>query len=257
MEFTTIKEFEKVLNEQNYKCIGLIDTSGKMIVPFNPGRIETKQRLRDIEKMLKAPALPDGIYIIRCKNTHMNNNKNAFWDYYIKKGELTEEKLNEQIKTVYITDKEKPENPNVLGYTEVLELKTKLVKFEIENEALKKQLAEYEAEAEEEEEEEEEPETMKDGLTSMIETLAATAIPIFDRFASLKEKALLLEEKKLTLSQNRPAQNSTQITDFISQFKSFSKEDKDEFFKELETLRTENPQKYTEIYSTLMMNNLI
>ena len=68
MEIYNLSDFEKVLKDQGYKHIGLFDSNGKAIIAFNNTHKTASDRFKEIKKRLSAAALPDGFYVIKCKN---------------------------------------------------------------------------------------------------------------------------------------------------------------------------------------------
>ena len=73
MKIYQIEDLRKIQQEQQYKYVGLFDYNGAQIIPFNPNRVTNETRLREIETRLISQGLPDGYYIVKCKNSTGKN----------------------------------------------------------------------------------------------------------------------------------------------------------------------------------------
>lgn len=213
MNAYTIEEFEKILKDTKYKHVSLIKPNGGYLVTFNANKMPADVKMEEIKRRLKSPNLPDGVYIIRTKNTLAK--KAVCDDFPIIKGDankinLSEEETPAQMKTA-------KNNPEVTSYSEVLKMQNRITELTFENSALKKQVEEFEEQIEELEEQIEEleetpklAEEPQDFLTNAGKWLQQTLIavqPLIDKHFELKEKQIQNETARLMIAHKaQPAQ---------------------------------------------------
>lgn len=258
MQTVTFEEFKNIQKEQNYKSVGFYNFVGDCLINPNNNRVSPDKKIEEIERMLKAPACEDGIYIIRCKNGYYK--ENVGHDYYIEKGNIADKKEGHVI-VKEIEYRDKPINDKVLTYTEVLKLQTDLVRLQLENEGLKSKLEDLSAYVLSLQEDEDEATGLneKTPVMSMIEQLVSQVLPVADKYFSLQERSVAVKEKELQM-RDRPRSDRPHVNDspsIVSQWNSMNDEQKAVFWKELEELSSTNPAEYHRIYLELYQNNLI
>jgi len=213
MNAYTLEEFEQIQGRQQYPYMGLFQADGKQIVAFNPNSIPVKKRLEEIKLRLTSKQMPDGIYLIKCRS--VNKKEAVTDDYPIMKGELDDEDLKEAGKQLTGSSANLSENPAVITYTEVLDLKVQLTKLELENanqakriEELEKQVEELEEELEDLEEENEtlseKEETLGDRAQSWVDSLAKIAVPAIEKHFEQKDKEMKLRMIELYNKNGQP-----------------------------------------------------
>jgi hypothetical protein len=196
MKTYTIKEFKGIQEDQKYKYIALHDQSGAQIINFNSNRVNSAERLREIEtRFLTKGGLKDGYYLIKCKNTTIKTAGTD--DYLILKGSPANlsEPATETIKIVESVA------PNLLTYESALKLNVEVQSLKLENAALKKEIELLKADLEESNEtlsESDQPTLMENANTFLSNAMGFIA-PLIDKHFDLKEKALGLRAVELEL----------------------------------------------------------
>lgn len=188
MRLFNIEQIKETFGRQNYRYVGLFDSSGRVIIPFNPNKIKTADRLREIETRLISEALPDGYYVVKCKHS---TSVNATPDEYtVYKGE----KLSEPGTAPIII--EKPIfQPDVLTYESALKLQVDLERLKLENKALKEKVDDLQAELNERQELSESDE--QPAAVNWIQQLSEMALPLLDKHFQLREQQLQLKAYEL------------------------------------------------------------
>ena len=201
MKIYTIDDLRKIQNEQNYRYIALFDAAGQQIIPFNPNRVTNEQRLREIETRLISQGLPDGYYIVKCKNSTGKTVRTD--DYTFFKGDNLSEALPpapQIVEKVHFT-------PEVLTYDGALKLQIDLERLKLENQSLKKEIELLKAELAENETLSEESTgnaTLWENAKGFLSELVGIGAPLLDKHFELKEKQLAL--KAMELQRLRPAE---------------------------------------------------
>ena len=210
-EVITIEELKEIQAGQNYRHMGLFDTAGSQLVPFNPNKEDVSVRLRKIETRLLSPALPSGYYLVMCKNSAGRNVKPD--TYRIYKGD----KLSEGQAPPPIIQEPVKFQPEVLTYESALKLQVEVATLKLENEALKKEnaelineLAELQKEKDTVLSEAQETGGMWENAKSFLSEIVQIGAPLLDKHFELKEKALTLEAMKIQRQVRRPDQKPKQ-----------------------------------------------
>lgn len=231
MKIYKIEDLRRIQSEQNYRYIGLFDYNGAQIIPFNPNRVTNETRLREIETRLISQGLPDGYYIVKCKNSTGKSVKTDDYTFY--KGENLSEMPPPA--PVILNAPAPAASPEILTYNSALKLQVELEKLRLENAALKRELDECRAELSEMEtlgEENKETSGMWENAKSFLSELVSVGAPLLDKHFELKEKQLALKALEISGKQtaprqvNKPAERQAEIQAFI---KSFENEDPETF----------------------------
>lgn len=201
-----LKEINEILVEQGYKYVSLWDQTGLQIIPFNPHKMTAAARMREIETRLMSKALPDGYYIIKCKNAIQNKVSD---DYMVYKGEKLSDSGDMQPVAAPILIQEKPVfQPEVLTYDGALKLQIDLERYKLENAALKKEIEALKSEIQDLEEaqtladEDQKAPQMLESAKSFLSEIVQFAAPLLDKHFDLKEKALGLKALELQSRSN-------------------------------------------------------
>lgn len=265
MKVFKIEDLKTIQAEQGYKYFGLFDQTGAVIIPFNPNRITAAERLREIETRLTSSGMPDGYYIVKCKNTTAKNVKSDDFTFY-KGSNLSEAPPAPQIV-------EKPVfQPEVLTYEGALKLQIELERLKLDNAALKKELAQKEElikslESEAATLSEEGNPGMWENAKSFLSEIVAIGAPMLDKHFELKEKQLALKAIELQtrpgIQQNRkpqavqdPTKNQQRIESWI-----LTKQDDPDTYENLAAIYNaatdqENFLKTLKIYNNDLFNEL-
>lgn len=237
----TLDEFKAIQREQKHPHLGLYQIDGVRVVAFNPnGGVKPAEKLKEIERMLNNPSLPDGVYLIKGKaSLHPNG---VTFDYPIIKGnpeEISVEQLNDNAKE----NNDKPFeqfDPSVTSFQNVLELRVENEKLKLENDQLKAENDQLREDIDELENENagllsENAPHWSESLKEMGENLITMFSPTIDKHYELKERQIKLQEMQLsarpqqiTQPQQTPTQENYQktgvdytnkrITEYIAQF---------------------------------------
>ena len=259
-----INEIKEIQKEQNYKYIGLFDNNGTKVIPYNSNSSSAGDRLKEVEIRLNSAGLKEGYYNISCKNTLKGGSAD---NYLIRKGES--EIVAEIIKPAEIIA------PDLLSYAAALKLNVEVASLKLENAALKKeinsltnQITENESLLSEMEPAEAAPSMIESAKNFLSEAMGFIA-PMLDKHFELKEKALNLQQMKLSQVQNsRPQQNAQKtetypdkilkVEDWIKTFQSKPEiyeelaklynnaQSVDEFLRELQNYNTDLLKELTE-----------
>lgn len=201
MKIYKIDDLRRIQNEQQYRYIGLFDSAGQQIIPFNPNRVTNETRLREIETRLISQGLPDGYYIVKCKNSTGKNVRTDDYTFY--KGDNLSEGLPpapQIVEKVQFT-------PEVLTYDGALKLQIDLERLKLENQSLKKEIESLKAELSEAETLSEDTSanaTLWESAKGFLSEIVGIGAPLLDKHFELKEKQLAL--KAMELQRLRPAQ---------------------------------------------------
>lgn len=211
MKSYNIDEIIDICKNQDYGFVCLTDQMGNELIPYN-SRNTAFERLEEIKTRLSSPALKDGVYYVKCKDT---NRKNALSDdYLIYKGEKLSEGAIIAPPTVITHE--------VLTYDSALKFQVRIKELELENQNLKSQISDLQAEIEELETElksnellseeiaEEAKPTMLESAKEFLSELVTIGAPLLDKHFDLKQQALNLEAQKLLRgygSQPKPQPN--------------------------------------------------
>jgi hypothetical protein len=234
MKIYQIEDLRKIQQEQQYKYVGLFDYNGAQIIPFNPNRVTNETRLREIETRLISQGLPDGYYIVKCKNSTGKNVKTDDYTFY--KGE----KLGEIAPPapVVVQAPAPTAGPEVLTYEGALKLQVELERLKLENNNLKQQIEDLKNELSEIEtlgEENKETAGMWDNAKSFLSELVSVGAPLLDKHFELREKSLALKALEIQSKApaprptNNPDQRNKEIQIFIKSYQ----EDEPEIYEEL------------------------
>jgi hypothetical protein len=207
----TIEEFKEIQEDQDYKHLGLFNRSGDPLVRFNSTNKSPGERLEMIEKRLKSPTLIDSVYILKAKN---NTQKDTLTDdYIIVKDQETMKQTHTMPDGSIMPGATHIETlsehkTGVYNFKEGIELNSKLIRAELENDHLKIRIQELERVIEDLEDQLKEAETLGDEqktpIQDFLQETLKTAIPIFDKFIELKERKIQLAEQGATQTQQAP-----------------------------------------------------
>lgn len=199
MDIYTLEQIKKLSIEQGYKFCQLVGMSGEEFVPWNPSNYSGgfAKRFEDIQKRLKSPTVPDGLYIIKCK-VHQKTTVTPD-SFTVQKGDVTPEQA-----TKIIVEHSSPEmlSESQMGVTEVIELRVSSQLMSHENERLKAEVAELQEKvtALEADLEEADDDTLSQRgpghIAEYLKELGPTLIPIADRYFDLEQSKLELETIK-------------------------------------------------------------
>jgi hypothetical protein len=202
------KEIENEILNQGYKYIALFDSNDRVLIPYNNTQIKPEIRLKEVLIRLKSKTLTDGFYKVMAKNSVQ---KNIVPDVYLyAKGNA--ETLKDPGKPEVIYMDRPGQNvgmDSVISYTKALELNTLIARLELENTQLKREIDDLQAEndelrANETENLADEKPTMLESAKSFLSETLTSAAPLIDKWFEQKDRALAIQEKKLSL--NRPAE---------------------------------------------------
>lgn len=231
MKIYNIEDLRKIQAEQNYRYMGLFDYNGAQIIPFNPNKVTNETRLKEIETRLKSQGLPDGYYIVKCKNSTGKNVKTDDYTFYI-----GDQLADGPPPTPVVIQAPAPvAGPEVLTYEGALKLQVELERLKLENQALKKEVEDLKAELSEIEtlgEENKETSGMWENAKSFLSEIVAVGAPLLDKHFELREKQLALKAIEIQSKQtaprptNKPQDRNNEIQEFI---KSFQDEDSDTY----------------------------
>jgi len=251
MEIYSLPDFEKILKDQGYKHIGLFDSNGKIIITFNNASKTGSDRFKEIEKRLAAAALPEGFYVIKCKNTTSKTVTTD--DYTVKKGNP---KTEEPVKPVTLQEPAPP-SPSVISFSEALEMKTTINRLELENDKLLEESAtreEYITELEGQLEEEPEPNTLKDAeknVKTFIGQLTEALVPVLNTHYEQADRKLKLEELKYVNSLEVPKQIPASPRG--EEQTEFSEEQQNGMWEELKKLAESDPEEYMRVMKEMQV----
>lgn len=204
-EIKDFKKFEKEAKDQGYIYCDLFSHDNKKLLTRNRLKGDFESNLKKIFAKLESSVTSPGTYIIRCYVAPASEPEIFV---YHKGGVKTLGENSELPKTITIIEKQKePKSPDVLTYEKALEYQNEISRLTFENADLRRQIEALEEELEDYEEEEEErennPATMGDNnpmkaVTTAIENIMATALPVLDRHYKYKEDLMKLEWAKIT-----------------------------------------------------------
>lgn len=263
MKIYKIEDLKRIQQEQNYRYIALFDSAGQQIIPFNPNRVTNETRLREIETRLISQGLPDGYYVVKCKNSTGKAVRTDDYTFY--KGDNLSEALPpapQIVEKVQFT-------PEVLTYDGALKLQIELERLKLENQSLKKEIESLKAELSEAETLSEESDgntTLWENAKGFLSELVGIGAPLLDKHFELKEKQLALKAMEIQNSRplnsrpverpNREEQNKKVIEDFILTY-----QDDPDTYENLaalynEALNQEDFLKNLKIYDESIFNTL-
>jgi hypothetical protein len=277
METYTLPQLRKLAKDQDYKRIALENISAERIVPFNAMHASVPKQFDIIQKRLQVQ--PDGIYTVLMARTIATSNNPE--RYLMKKGKVQPEALAEagtKKETVIIQASQSNERMSLDKFMELTERNAEL---EAENKRLLEENSRLQIEIEEMEADQDEGLQEGSGgvLAGMggpggfIKDAISQLAPLADRYFGLQERKLGIEEMRLSRSaqqktrrvtvkrrpingnghapesEGEPAPGSQQHLDLIERLYN---EDKDvEMNRELERLKTANPQVYAVVIQKL------
>lgn len=245
----TIEEFENVYNDLDFRHLALYDSGANALTSFNaPGENRRARKFNEIKKYLLNPNTPDGVYIIKTKDKIKGSNQ-ATIDYHIVKGNPGGSPEAPATIQPIVYNQPQQNNSADLTIDQVIELKSKVARLEIENENLRAKIEELEDELEDQSLDEAPGSTTTDFISSLAENLT----PLLDKFLNQRDKKLQIEEARLTYQikkdlmgeapeedQELPEEEHNTIT-----FEEFTGMSSDQ----LTALRNEQPEAYNELMS--------
>jgi len=199
MTLMTFADAFKDIKDAQHKRVSLLDRNGNTIVPFNGTKIDTSQRLEEIEARFNSKTLADGVYQIHAKHF---GNKAVPGIYYVCKGEMSSGLADIEIETeeVHIEPIIKGTSP-ARGFTQEeynglyrtnMHNEVEIERLTIENAALNLELDEL-ANAE--------PEKRSGFLSEDTQTFLSAAfeqvIPIIDKVLDQKDQKIRLEALRI------------------------------------------------------------
>lgn len=245
---TDLKEFKAMIPDQGFSFIDLY-YNDKKVFSRNRTKPEFTSKLNDIVKKLNSPATKSGSYLIRCYTTPSGEIDEIY--KYNKGGVDTLGNGEAPKNVVTIVEREKaPAQENVLTYAKALEYQNEIQRLTYENkrlEELNKSLQEQIDEYEEEEEEGEESPALAEPtgmqqVTSLIENILATAMPVLDRHFTIKEKSLELELIKAGRTPIQPQapkvsqKDQEELTEKVNAWLDKIGEENEELYSQLEAM---------------------
>jgi hypothetical protein len=189
----TVKEILAYIKQDKPGYIRLMDAEQNTLVPYNTKKGATVETLKQIEKILTAPAAslhPDGFYFLSIKSTQTG--KHTL--HRIAKGNVKEEPAAPA--TIVVSAPAPKENFSETGLSL---LQNQLEQLKLENELLKEQL---ESELEEEEEA---VRISEERIDKWVDRAEKIVIPALDKFWELQERKLAIREKEIALGAKAPA----------------------------------------------------
>ena len=262
MEVKTFKALEEAVKD--YKYINLCNSDGAQLVNYNNATTKKNTRLEHIKKRLESPALPDGIYIIKAKDTIKGQTADEI--IFIKgKGDAPAPVATPQgpgTKNL----KECNEGPAVLTYAEAVRLNTEIANLtyqvrtlENENALLTKDLSDAEIEIKELEAaaaaklSEGTPAGPLATLGETLKTLLPSITALFDTNFQLKQRELDIKEKQL---QRPPAVPVTpqppQAPGFEAPANTFILDDSEQLILNyFDLLKNTNPDTYKQVFDNM------
>jgi len=215
-------ELNKIYSIQKYKYIGLYDLNGNCIEKTNSHKDSSESRLRQIE--VRINVLPDGIYVVKCKNSPRNDVKPD--EFFIKKGDVSEA-INIMSNSNIVDESAK----NVLSYDRAIQMNKEIADLTAKVSVLESELStkdDYILEIESSMDEVEVTNDaiqvpLQDGKISLIKEfgseLIAASVPILSEFFNLRKESLALEARKVALEEAKFLQKNSTDSQFINYFK--------------------------------------
>jgi len=194
-------EFKNIFEGQGYKYLGLFNSAGGQLVPYNNSKVKASQRIEEIKRRLSVPGVA-GVFVIKCKNSPKIKGV-VTDDYYIKLGQTMSE-----AGPVHIHHAPKvQEAERVLTYEGALETQTELISLRLENEQLIEQNRLLGEKVEELNKEIDElsnqvADGMSESASSPWEGILAAALPAYERFMEDRKEQRALEMYKLNAQNN-------------------------------------------------------
>lgn len=171
IHLNSLKQF---LMSEGFNFICCIDSKGDRIANYNVAKDKINEKATEIVKALNSKVFSDGIYYIEYKST-ANGNKKKF---PIQKGDSIVES-----DTITI-NKQEAFAESAMNIDEIIQLKTDLVRLEIENENLKQKVEDLEFISEDDNDDNDE------SGSNNISTILTIASPIIEKYFSLEEKKI-------------------------------------------------------------------
>jgi hypothetical protein len=203
MKTFSISDLRNIQASQGYKYIGLFDQSGRIIINFNSNVNTSANRLNEIEKRLISDGLPDGYYIVKCKNTTSKTVATDDYTFYKGSAEPTTQPAVLPIQNL------PPVTAEVLTYESALKMQVELERLKLQNAALEKELEQVKRERDEaletqllSEEEANTPSLLESGK-AFLSDLMGIGAPLLDKHFELKDKQLAIQAAKLQFEMNR------------------------------------------------------
>ena len=195
---TKPQDLAGIISAMDYKHVSLKDSTGKVLVPYNPLKEPIGERLKKVLKRLQNGA--PGLYIVSFRNNY--GKKFPEFDYQIQTGET----LSAAPQPVIIQHPAAASEP-VRGWNDALSDKQRIAQLEAENARLLEKIALAEAEEEEEEEEEETPMQEPASFGKSLAEILPQFLPVLDQYFQEKAKDREIELLKIKAMLNqRPAQ---------------------------------------------------
>lgn len=207
----------KSVNDSGAKYIRLIDTQGNVMIPSNTPKVTLEDRAKQIEKVLNSDIYPDGTYYLEI----IQNVKSPGTRVPMYKGEP------KKSDTVPVISDSKPNDFN--EKIKFLEDKINSLCDLLENE------------------EDEDEQGLQDSAPNVFETILPVIIPIADKYFSLQERRLTLEENKLSQPDN---DNYSTIYSYLQNLQSET-----EVQTVLNLLKITNPEIYNKIVNSYINGN--
>lgn len=257
-----LKDIESRLSD--YKLLKIEDLNGVAICPYNKYAKPIKEHYKDCIKRFNSEIVPDGYYYF-CLSQSIYRSKTPD-KFLILKGQSLEEGVKQNIFNSMNGTQNKNELITIqaaLGYiTEISNLKVQVATLEAEVKRLKDENAVLEAELEEMERAEDSNGLSQGAAQSntmdYIKETAPTLIALADRYFSLQDKKLNLEQEKINRGIYEPKKRTIVKTfepgsdEHLNLIKKYHAEGNEAAMdKELDKLEKANPEKYTQICTDL------
>jgi len=268
MKVYTLAEIGKELKAQDYNHVALFDSNTERVMGYNAAT-KMNEHFEKIKTRLKSDALPDGIYIIKCKY----GTKSKADNFPIQKGMTIP--VNVPLAEPKPPQKEPTAIDEPASYAELIVVRERNAELQIENKYLKQQLEENNEALAELGEDLEEKSLAADNTTAakdIFATLTESFTPIIDKFLEQRDRRLKIDETQLIINnphlfdqngqQPQPAQPTPQVQQSVPNEngnieveppQELSEEDQRLFWQEMSALAVTDPDEYFAVMQKLQM----
>ncbi len=265
MEKFSLADIKRIIEEQKYKFVSLLDREGETVVPYNRPQDKKETALKRfavIQQRYKA--LPEGLYQVACRTAFSARIKPDTYALIKGNPRLSDPAPASAPAPVVNLDPNK-----VLTYTEALALQKDAMEWKAKHDSVKMQYdalkAEYDSLPEENETLEEKPGS---NLFEWLDKTSPTFLPILDRYMGLQERKQNLNEFRAinrldrggnprTSARNRPSKNGRVIPELGTEeweaYLDKLAEAEDQIFQnEMLYLNSHYPDRYAVAYGELV-----
>lgn len=175
-----VDELNDFLKSEPFNFIRLLDSKKGIVIPFNLKSGEVKAQGEKMTRALRSKLYEDGVYYL-CFRSTIGGSEQKF---PIIKGEPPPGSvISENGKAEKMTT----EKDDFLTYDKALELNTRIIQLEVENDRLQERVNEFESELSED--------APAQG-SELITVVKEICLPLLDKFFTLYEKNLQLKENE-------------------------------------------------------------